>query len=256
MAHLKASLQKKNYWILWDDKSMDSFLRTEALFGAESMENLRNAKVIVFGVGGVGGYTAEALVRSGIGRIDVVDPDKVAKSNLNRQIIALESTVGKSKVSVIKERMLQINPLVEVNCFDLFYTPENADSIDLSVYDYIVDAIDFVPGKVELSVRANKLNIPIISSMGFGNKLNPTQVEVADLSKTSVCPLARTMRRLLREKGITHLKTVYSKEIPTKPACPLDSSGKATVASVAFVPSVAGLVIASEVIKDIAQIKE
>lgn len=232
---------------------MDRFLRTEALFSAESMEKLKNSKVIVFGVGGVGGYTAEALVRSGVGRIDVVDPDKVAKSNLNRQIIALESTVGKSKTAVIKERMLQINPMVEINCFEVFYTPENADTIDLSVYDYIIDAIDYVPGKVELSVRANKLNIPIISSMGFGNKLNPTEVEVADLSKTSVCPLARTMRRLLKEKGITHIKTVYSKEIPTKPACTLDSSGKPTVASVAFVPSVAGLVIASEVIKDIAK---
>lgn len=227
-------------------------MRTEALFGADSMKKLKNTKVVVFGVGGVGGYVVEALTRSGVGRIDVVDPDCIAKSNLNRQIIALESTVGKSKTLVIKERMLQINPMVEVNCFDVFYTPDNADAIDLSIYDYIVDAIDYVPGKVELVVRANKLNIPIISSMGFGNKLNPAKVEVADLSKTSVCPLARTMRRLLREKGISHLKTVYSKEIPTKPVCPLDNSGKPTVASVAFVPSVAGLIIASEVVKDIA----
>ncbi len=233
---------------------MDRFIRTQALFGADAMEKLNNSKVIVFGVGGVGGYAVEALARSGVGRIDVVDPDRVAKSNLNRQIIALESTVGKSKVQVIKERILQINPGAQVNCFELFYLPENADSIDLSVYDYIVDAIDTVPAKVELCVRAKTLGVPIISSMGFGNKLDPTQVEVADLSKTSVCPLARTMRRLLREKGITHLKTVYSREIPTIPACPMDPQGKPTVASVAFVPSVAGLVIASEVIKDLAKI--
>lgn len=231
---------------------MDRFIRTQALFGESAMDKLKNSKVIVFGVGGVGGYTVEALARSGIGRIDVVDPDCVAKSNLNRQIIALDSTVGRSKVQVIKERILQINPRAQVNCFEVFYLPENADVIDLSVYDYIIDAIDTVPAKVELCVRANALSIPLISSMGFGNKLNPTQVEVADLAKTSVCPLARTMRRLLREKGIAHLKTVYSKEIPTVPACPMDSAGKPTVASVAFVPSVAGLVIASEVIKDLA----
>lgn len=231
---------------------MDRFIRTSALFGDNAMETLKNSKVIVFGVGGVGGYAVEALARSGVGNIDVVDPDKVAKSNLNRQIIALESTVGKSKVQVIRERVSQINPNAKVNCFELFYTPENADEIDLSVYDYIVDAIDTVPAKVELAVRAKSLDIPIISSMGFGNKLNPTQVEVADLSKTSVCPLARTMRRLLREKGITHLKTVYSKEIPATPSGSMDEHGKPTVASVAFVPSVAGLVIASEVIKDLA----
>lgn len=233
---------------------MDRYLRTEALFGADKMNKLRNAKVIVFGVGGVGGYTVEALARSGVGRIDVVDPDKVAKSNLNRQIIALESTVGKSKVQVIKERIKDIDPTTEVNCFELFYTPDNADSVDLSQYDYIVDAIDFVPAKVELAVRGTNLSIPVISSMGFGNKLDPTQIEVADLSKTSVCPLARTMRRLLKEKGITHLKTVYTKEIPQKPQGALDSAGKPTVASVAFVPSVAGIVIASEVIKDLIAI--
>ena len=233
---------------------MDRYLRTEALFGAERMNKLRNSKVIVFGVGGVGGYTVEALARSGVGRIDVVDPDKVAKSNLNRQIIALESTVGRSKTQVIKERIEQIDPSIEVNTFEVFYEPQNADVIDLSVYDYIVDAIDFVPAKVELVVRANNLSVPIISSMGFGNKLNPTEVEVADLSKTSVCPLARTMRRLLREKGITHLKTVYTKELPKTPTGELDKAGKPTVASVAFVPSVAGLVIASEVIKDLAGI--
>lgn len=233
---------------------MDRYLRTEALFGSDKMKKLRKSKVIVFGVGGVGGYAVEALARSGVGRIDVVDPDNVAKSNLNRQIIALESTVGKSKTEVIKERINQIDSSTEVNCFNIFYTPENADEIDLSLYDYIVDAIDFVPAKVELAVRAKDLNIPVIASMGFGNKLNPTEVEVADLAKTSVCPLARTMRRLLKEKGITHLKTVYSKEIPKKPFGELDAAGKPAVASVAFVPSVAGLVIASEVIKDLTEV--
>lgn len=230
---------------------MDRYLRTEALFGAEKMQILRQARVIVFGVGGVGGYTVEALARSGVGRIDIVDPDKIAKSNLNRQIIALESTVGKSKVQVMKERINQIDSTTQVTCFELFYTPDNADAIDLSQYDYIVDAIDFIPAKVELAVRGSSLSVPVISSMGFGNKLDPTQVEVADLSKTSVCPLARTMRRLLKEKGITHLKTVYTKEIPKKPQGSMDTAGKPTVASVAFVPSVAGLVIASEVIKDL-----
>lgn len=231
---------------------MDRFLRTEALLGTASMEKLKNSKIIVFGVGGVGGYTVEALARSGVGNIDVVDPDTVAKSNLNRQIIALESTVGRKKTEVIKERILSINPNVQVNCFDIFYMPDNADEIDLSHYDYIVDAIDTVPAKVDIICRAKTLGIPVISSMGFGNKLNPTMVEVSDLSKTSVCPLARTMRRLLKEKGITHLKTVYTKELPQKPQGELDSSGKPTVASIAFVPSVAGLVIASEVIKDLA----
>lgn len=233
---------------------MDRFLRTEALFGKDSMEKLKNSKVIVFGVGGVGGYTVEALARSGIGYIDVVDPDVVAKSNLNRQIIALDNTIGRKKTEVIKERIQSINPKAQVKCFDIFYLPENSHLIDLSEYDYIVDAIDTVPAKVDIICRAKKLDIPVISSMGFGNKLNPTMVEVADLSKTSVCPLARTMRRLLKEKGITHLKTVYSKETPIKPFGELDSSGKPTVASVAFVPSVAGLVIASEVIKDLVGI--
>lgn len=231
---------------------MDRFLRTEALLGTASMEKLKNSRVIVFGVGGVGGYTVEALARSGVGTIDVVDPDTVAKSNLNRQIIALESTVGRKKTEVIKERILSINPNAQVNCFDIFYMPDKADEIDLSRYDYIVDAIDTVPAKVDIICRAKALGIPVISSMGFGNKLSPTMVEVADLAKTSVCPLARTMRRLLKEKGITHLKTVYTKEIPQKPQSELDSSGKPTVASIAFVPSVAGLVIASEVIKDLS----
>ncbi|MBQ4105576.1 MAG: tRNA threonylcarbamoyladenosine dehydratase [Clostridia bacterium] len=230
---------------------MSKFLRTEALLGESAMKKLKSSRVIVFGVGGVGGYVVEALARSGVGNIDLVDPDTVAESNINRQIIALESTVGRAKTDVMRERIREINPDASVQTFNIFYTPENADSIDLSCYDYIVDAIDTVPAKIELITRARALSIPIITSMGFGNKLDPTMVEVADISKTSVCPLARAMRRLLRDKGILHVKAVYSKETPTTPACPLDSSGKPTVASVAFVPSVAGLVIASEVIKDL-----
>ena len=233
---------------------MDRFIRTEALLGKDAMEKLINSRIIVFGVGGVGGYTVEALARTGVGAIDVVDPDVVAKSNLNRQIIALESTIGRRKTEVIKERILSINPEIKVNCFDIFYTPENSHLIDLSPYDYIVDAIDTVSAKVDIICRAKALDIPVISSMGFGNKLNPTMIEVADLSKTSVCPLARTMRRLLKEKGITHIKTVYTKEIPQKPQDELDSAGKPSVSSNAFVPSVAGLIIASEVIKDLSAI--
>lgn len=235
---------------------MEKFLRTQALLGEDAMKRLCNSRVIVFGVGGVGGYTVEALARSGVGTIDIVDPDSVAKSNINRQIIALDSTVGRKKAEVITERIHAINPAVSVRAFDIFYLPENADTIDLSCYDYIVDAIDTVAAKVEIISRAKALGVPVITSMGFGNKLDPTAVEVADISKTSVCPLARTMRRLLRDKGITHVKAVYSKEPPKTPACPLDSSGKPTVASIAFVPSVAGLVIAAEVIKDLAEINQ
>lgn len=231
---------------------MQRFIRTEAILGSDAMKKLREAKVIVFGIGGVGGHTAEALVRSGVGEIHIVDPDDVSVTNINRQLIANENTVGMKKTDVMKKHLESINPEVRIKCFDIFYTPENADSIDLSVYDYIVDAIDTVPSKVNIAERAHTLGVPLISSMGFGNKLNPTMIEVADLSKTEVCPLARTMRRLLRLKGITHLKTVYSKEIPTVPDTPIEDGGKRTVGSVAFVPSVAGLVIASEVVKDIA----
>ncbi len=230
---------------------MERYIRTQALIGDEALQKLRHSKVIVFGVGGVGGYVVEALARCGVGTIDVVDPDSVAKSNLNRQIIALESTIGKQKTQVIKERIKDIDPEINVNCFDIFYTPENTDEIDLIGYDYIVDAIDTVQSKVDIICRAKKQGTPVISSMGFGNKLNPTEIEVADISKTSVCPLARTMRRLLREKGINHLKTVYTKEVPKTPATIDDLSGKPSVASISFVPSTAGLIIASEVIKDL-----
>lgn len=230
---------------------MERFLRIEAILGEEAMKKLSESKVIIFGIGGVGGHTADALARSGVGEIHLVDPDSVSVTNINRQLIANDNTVGKKKTEVMKTHLLSINPEIRVKGFDLFYTPENAELIDLSSYDYIVDAIDTVPSKVNIAERANKLSVPLISSMGFGNKLDPTKVEVADLSKTEVCPLARTMRRLLRLKGINHLKTVYSKEIPISPSSPIEDGGKRTVGSVAFVPSVAGLVIASEVIKDL-----
>lgn len=231
---------------------MDRYLRTEALLGRDALLKLRDSRVLVFGVGGVGGYVVEALARSGVGAIDLVDADVVSKSNINRQIIALESTVGRRKTDVTAERIKAIDPSISVKCFDMFYLPDNADEIDFSGYDYIVDAIDTTSAKLEIIIRAKKLSIPVITSMGFGNKLDPTKVEIADISKTSVCPLARNMRRLLKDRGITHVKAVYSTEQPTKPACPLDAAGKPTVASVAFVPSVAGLVIASEVIKTLS----
>ncbi|MGN0452186.1 MAG: ThiF family adenylyltransferase [Ruminococcus sp.] len=231
----------------------ERFMRSEAILGSGSLEKLKKSKVIVFGVGGVGGYTVEALARTGVGELHLVDPDAVALSNINRQIIALSNTVGRKKTEVMRERILSINPEARVKTFDIFYEPQNADLIDISSYDYIVDAIDTVKAKVEIITRAHKLGVPVISSMGFGNKLDPTRVEVADISKTSVCPLARTMRRLLREKGITHLKTVYSREEPQKISAPLDDGGKKSVGSLAYVPSVAGLVIASEVIKDLCR---
>lgn len=230
---------------------MERFLRTEALLGSDKMNKLRSCRVIVFGVGGVGGYATEALARSGVGEITLVDPDTVSVTNINRQIIALDDTVGRKKVEVMRERILKINPDAKVKTFDVFYSPDNADEIDLSRYDYIVDAIDSVPSKIEMITRAKGLKIPIISSMGFGNKLDPLKVELEDISKTSVCPLARVMRKKLKDHGIYHLKTVYSRELPTVPDNPIEDSGKRLVASVAFVPSVAGLVIASEVIRDL-----
>lgn len=231
---------------------MERYIRTQALLGSDAMEKLRSSKVIVFGVGGVGGYVVEALARSGVGSIDVVDPDKVSLSNLNRQIIALESTVGRQKTQVIKERVHDIDPSISVHCYDIFYLPENSSQIDLSGYDYIVDAIDTVAAKVDIICRGKAEGIPVITSMGFGNKLDPTMIEIADISKTSVCPLARAMRRLLRDRGVSHVTAVYSKEQPTTLSCEVDSAGKPSVSSIAFVPSVAGLVIASKVIRDLA----
>ncbi len=222
------------------------FIRTKRLLGDDAMETLRNARVAVFGVGGVGGYVVEALVRSGIGEIDVFDNDTVAESNINRQIIATTETIGRLKVEVAKERALLINPEVKVNAYNCFYMPDNADNYDLSKYSYIVDAIDTVTAKIELIKRAKAIDVPIISSMGTGNKLEASMLEVADIKKTEMCPLARTMRRELKNRGITSLKVVYSKEKPIVP-----DDGDPTPASVAFVPAAAGLIITGEVVKDL-----
>lgn len=236
------------------------FSRTELILGSEAMERLKASRVAVFGVGGVGGYVVEALVRSGIGAIDLIDNDKISASNINRQIYALRSTIGQYKVDVAKARVLDINPDISVNIYKTFYLPETADEFDFSKYDYIVDAIDTVKGKIELVVQANKCNTPIISSMGAGNKLDPTLFEVADIYKTSVCPLARVMRQELKKRKIKKLKVVYSKEIPIQPAQSLldncieeEKVVKRIPGSNAFVPSVAGLIIAGEVIKDLIQ---
>lgn len=248
---------------------LNQFSRTELLVGKDGMEKLSNSHVAVFGIGGVGGYVVEALVRSGVSKFDIIDDDMVCLTNINRQIIATRDTVGKYKVDVMKERILSINPNAEVNTFKCFYMPENADDFDLSKYDYIVDSIDTVTAKLELIVRAKQLNVPIISSMGAGNKLNPAEFEVADIYSTSVCPLARVMRYELRKRGIKSLKVVYSKEKPIRPIedmsiscrthciCPKGTVHKCTErrdipGSVAFVPSVVGLIIASEIFKDIA----
>ncbi len=229
------------------------FSRTELLLGKEGVETLKKARVAVFGVGGVGGYVVEALARSGVGELDLIDKDVVSLSNINRQIIALHSTVGRKKTEVAKERALDINPDMTVHCHDLFFLPENADTFDFSSYDYIVDAIDTVSGKLALIERANAYQIPVISSMGAGNKLDAAAFEVADISKTSVCPLARVMRRELKKRGIEHLKVVYSKEEPKQSSAIDEESGKPLVGSIAFVPSVVGLLLAGEVIKDLVK---
>lgn len=234
---------------------MEQFSRTALLIGKSGLEKLKNSKVLVFGVGGVGGYVVEGLARSGVGQIDVVDNDNVSLSNLNRQIIATLDTVGKPKVEIVKERVSKINPNAIVNAFKCFYTPQNADDFDLSAYDYIVDAIDTVTSKIELCVRAQKCGTPIISSMGAGNKLDPTAFEVTDLYKTSVCPLAKVMRRELKARGVNKLKVVYSKEEPVKitdtQGIEIPDGKRQIPGSVAFVPSVVGLIIAGEVIKDL-----
>ena len=227
------------------------FSRTAILIGEENLQKLKNARGAVFGVGGVGGYVVEALARSGVGALDLIDKDTVSESNINRQIIALHSTVGKLKTEVAAERARDINPDICVRTHNLFYLPETADQFDFSAYDYIVDAIDTVSGKIALIQRAKEANTPVISSMGAGNKLDPTKFEVADISKTSVCPLARVMRRELKKRGIEHLKVVYSKEEPLPSPLIDEESGKSIPGSVAFVPSVVGLIIAGEVIKDL-----
>ena len=231
---------------------MDSvFSRTELLVGKEGMERLKNAKVCVFGVGGVGGYAVEALARSGVGTIHLVDSDTVSETNINRQIIATRSTVGRPKVEVARERILEINPEARVETFNLFYSSETKHKIKLSDYDYVIDAIDSVKSKILLIVSAKEASVSIISSMGAGNKLDPTAFRVADISKTSVCPLAKTVRLELRKRGINHLKVVYSEETPIK-AVVTEEKTRHAPGSIAFVPSVVGLIIGGEVIKDIA----
>lgn len=238
----------------------EQFSRTALLIGSGGVERLQSARVALFGVGGVGSFTAEALVRAGVGAVDLFDNDTVCESNLNRQLIALHSTLGQYKVDAAKARLLDINPAAEIGAYRMFYLPENADSVDLSRYDYIIDCIDTVAAKIDLVVRADALNIPIIASMGTGNKLDPTAFEIADISKTSVCPLARVMRQELRKRGIQHLKVVYSREIPRTPIeeeiheSP-QGSRRSTPGSVSFCPSVAGLILAGEVIRDLIGIR-
>lgn len=227
------------------------FSRFELLVGEDNIQKLNQAHVIVFGVGGVGGYVIEALVRSGIGHITIVDNDVISLSNLNRQIIATQETIGQKKVDVMKKRILSIHPECDVTTLDMFYLPETADQIDLSQYDYVVDAIDTITSKIELAVRCDQ-KIPLISSMGTGNKMNPALLQVSDIYKTSVCPLAKVMRRELKKRRVKHLKVVYSQELPMKPFASDEITHKRTIpGSTAFVPSSAGLLIASEVVKDL-----
>ena len=249
---------------------LNQFSRTELLLGKENMERLADARVAVFGIGGVGGYTVEALARSGVGTLDLVDDDKVCLTNINRQIIATRSTVGKYKVDVAKDRILDINPHAVVHTYKTFYMPNTANQFDFSQYDYVVDAIDTVTGKIQLVEQANACGVPIISSMGAGNKLDPSAFEVADIYKTSVCPLAKVMRHELRKRGIPKLKVVYSKEKPIAPKedmansckthciCPPGTARKCTQrrqvpGSNAFVPAAAGLIVAGEVVKDLCK---
>lgn len=235
----------------------EKFIRTGLLLGEEGLSRLTKARVAVFGIGGVGGHAAEALARSGVGKLELIDKDVVSLSNINRQIIATTRTVGQYKTMVMKERILEINPQAEVIVHNCFFLPETADEFDFGTYDYVVDAVDTVTAKVELAIQAQKAGVPIISSMGAGNKLDPGQFEVADIYGTSVCPLARVMRRELRKRGIEKLKTVYSKEKPRRPLAELPrEAGKAIPGSIAFVPSVAGLMIAGEVIKDLCSSRQ
>ncbi|MCR5609547.1 MAG: tRNA threonylcarbamoyladenosine dehydratase [Lachnospiraceae bacterium] len=247
---------------------LNQFSRTQLLFGEDSMKKLENSRVAVFGVGGVGGYVCEALVRSGVGHFDIIDDDKVCLTNINRQIIATRKTVGKYKVDVMEERMSDINPKVEVNKYKCFFLPENADDFPFDKYDYVVDAVDTVTAKIELVMKCKKEGVPIISSMGAGNKLEASAFKVSDIYKTKMCPLAKVMRHELKKRGVEKLKVVYSEEKPTRPLedmsiscrsnciCPPGAERKCTdrrdiPGSVAFVPSVAGLIIAGEVVKDI-----
>lgn len=234
---------------------MEQLKRTELLLGRDGIEKLKNSYIAIFGIGGVGGYTAEALARSGVGRLDLIDNDTVALSNINRQIIALHSTVGRYKVDVMKERISDINPDAEVNAIKCFFLPENKDEFDFGKYDYIVDAVDTVSAKIAIIEEAKKAGVPVISSMGAGNKLHPEMFELADISKTSVCPLAKVMRNELKKRGITDVKAVYSKEPPIKSGVIDEKSGKPVPGSISFVPSAAGLIIAGEVIRHLTGIE-
>lgn len=251
---------------------LNQFSRTQLLLGGEAMKKLSESRVAVFGVGGVGGYACEALVRSGVGHFDLIDDDKVCLTNLNRQIIATRKTVGKYKTDVMKERMLEINPEVDVTIHKCFFLPENADEFPFSEYDYVIDAVDTVTAKLELVMKCRELNVQIISSMGAGNKLDASAFRVADIYKTKMCPLAKVMRRELKKRGVKKLKVVYSEEKPTRPIedmsvscrtnciCPPGAAHKCTErrdipGSVAFVPSVAGLIIAGEVVKDLTGVR-
>ena len=247
---------------------LNQFSRTQLLLGKDNMDRLAEAQVAIFGIGGVGGYVAEALARSGVGSFVLVDDDKVCLTNLNRQIIATRKTVGKYKAEVMRDRILEINPDAEVEVRKCFYLPENADEFDFNEYSYVVDAVDTVTAKLEIIMRAKECGVPVISSMGAGNKLDPTKFQVADIYKTSMCPLAKVMRRELKKRGVKKLKVVYSTEKPTRPLddmsvscrtnciCPPGAAHKCTErrdipGSVAFVPSVVGLIIAGEVVKDL-----
>lgn len=240
---------------------LNQFSRTELLYGKEAMDRLAQARVAIFGIGGVGGYTVEALARSGVGHFDLIDDDKVCLTNMNRQIIATKDTIGKYKVDVMKERILSINPNADVVIHKCFFLPENKQDFDFTQYSYVVDAIDTVTAKIELVLETQKAQVPIMSSMGAGNKIDPTAFEIADIYQTSVCPLARVMRRELKKRHVKKLKVVYSKEKPIEPKIDMDlfdidqknTKRRAIPGSNAFVPSVAGLIIASEVVKDLIE---
>ena len=230
----------------------DQYSRTRLLLGQDGIEKLRNARIALFGLGGVGGYAAEALARAGVGHMDLIDDDTISLTNLNRQILATHSSIGKYKVDVAADRIRDIDPSIEVRTFQTFYLPDTAALFDFSQYDYVLDAIDTVTGKLMLIAQAKEAGTPVISCMGTGNKLDPTMFEVADIFSTSVCPLCRVMRRELRKIGVDALKVVYSKEPSLEPIrAPINSSEKRTPGSVSFVPSVAGLIITSEVVKDL-----
>lgn len=234
---------------------MDQFARTEMLLGRAAMDRLHAARVAIFGVGGVGGFAAEALVRAGVGHMMLVDNDVVSLTNLNRQIIALHSTLGRSKVEVLAERLRDINPAADIICREMFYLPENADSVDLSGFDFLIDAVDTVAAKLELIVRADALGVPIISAMGAGNKLDPSKIVMTDIYKTDTCPLARVIRAQCKKRGIKRLRVAYSTEPALKPArTDADPSSRATPGSMSFVPSVMGLMIAGEAVRHIAEV--